>query len=403
MTNWQEFKVPELRAELKRRDLPFKGSKATLVARLQHTEGLPLDYQGRKAHYQQAAKEYEAMKISEIVPFRYFTQLPLEIQRLICMINLHSYLVILGSQADVSIGEFSLPGPRVLKHPEDPICEHRLYFPKEFQPPNPAALSTCRESRAAALKRYKLCFGTTNLYADLAGGDILYLENAFVPREWAHCTTLAGTRPRTLRYLKKLCEDVVNDLDAVKHLILPASYWNRGPSATILTGLYTRRQLRRFKSLERVSLILDPKWDFNRVFAGYTHLTDPYFERPQISLGPSVPMQEVEDHLIQYTNQETIFEWKERRKALLGNREAVCFIGGFDLCDLSEPEAGRPIPAVRVVELEHTPYLPKRVEERGRGYPIDWCCDTVEAEDQTLIAPRTNARYGLRSASNVTP
>jgi hypothetical protein len=34
-----------------------------------------------------------------------------------------------------------------------------------------------RESRAVALSRYKLCFGTHETYADLPGGDILYFAS----------------------------------------------------------------------------------------------------------------------------------------------------------------------------------------------------------------------------------
>jgi hypothetical protein len=35
-------------------------------------------------------------------------------------------------------------------------------------------LSVCRESRSVALKKFKLCLGTPNVYADFSGGDILY-------------------------------------------------------------------------------------------------------------------------------------------------------------------------------------------------------------------------------------
>lgn len=48
-----------------------------------------------------------------------------------------------------------------------------LFFPKYKQPPSPAALSVNRESRAIALKRYRLCFCKPNIYADLSI-DVLY-------------------------------------------------------------------------------------------------------------------------------------------------------------------------------------------------------------------------------------
>ena len=54
------------------------------------------------------------------------------------------------------------------------LCATQLCFPGEIgggkQPPNPAQLFVCTESRAVALKRYKLVFGTGNVYADSEGG-----------------------------------------------------------------------------------------------------------------------------------------------------------------------------------------------------------------------------------------
>ncbi|KUJ10312.1 uncharacterized protein LY89DRAFT_257390 [Mollisia scopiformis] len=83
MASWQAMKVPELRAELKHRDLPHKGVKATLTARLKHTDGLPLNYEDRKTHYELKLKEFQAEPIANVAPFPYFNKFPLEIQRLI--------------------------------------------------------------------------------------------------------------------------------------------------------------------------------------------------------------------------------------------------------------------------------------------------------------------------------
>lgn len=83
MATWQAKKVPELRAELKRRDLPFKGRKETLVARLEHTDGLPIDRVGRESYYKEEAKRYREAALANVVTFPYFTRLPLEIQRYI--------------------------------------------------------------------------------------------------------------------------------------------------------------------------------------------------------------------------------------------------------------------------------------------------------------------------------
>ncbi|TVY24439.1 hypothetical protein LHYA1_G006628 [Lachnellula hyalina] len=49
----------------------------------------------------------------------------------------------------------------------------QMVFPKHEQAPNPAALSVCSESREIALTKYRLCFGTPDVYADLEI-DILY-------------------------------------------------------------------------------------------------------------------------------------------------------------------------------------------------------------------------------------
>jgi hypothetical protein len=54
--------------------------------------------------------------------------------------------------------------------PRDP---NKLSFPADMHTPNPATLSTCRASRKVVLERYKLCFGTHNVYVDLPGGNIL--------------------------------------------------------------------------------------------------------------------------------------------------------------------------------------------------------------------------------------
>jgi hypothetical protein len=68
--------------------------------------------------------------------------------------------------------EYSLSGSHTLS-----VAGRRkpsgLFLYENDNPYNPAALSICRESREVALKHYRLCFGTTNLYADLSL-DALY-------------------------------------------------------------------------------------------------------------------------------------------------------------------------------------------------------------------------------------
>lgn len=407
--DWEAMKVANLRTKLKCRSLPYNGLKETLVTRLKRTDGLPLTYNGRKAHNESGARKFQAAALEKVTAFPYFPRIPPEIREY--------------------IWEFSLPGPRVYRLPVDgPICEHRLYFPKDGQPPNPAALSTCRQSRFVALKRFKLCFGTTNIYADLAGGDMLYMSNPSISWKWTLTTRRAGQRHYSEPVDKVLCEDVVRDLESVKHVILPATFWRRStvPTRTIMSdGVYTRNSLSRLKSLERVSLVSDPKFDTQRVLVGYCKHSDPFFEQPQMHLGTATfeknLEKELEDSLARfdgYPHRETFTEWKERRERILGDTDAARFVVGFDLWLLSSDDIERGIPEMRVVKMKHVPYMPRRVEENYQGYPPNWCCDSLDDRNDTpedhaseeiseeedvsggtatrRETPRTNSRYNLR-------
>jgi hypothetical protein len=62
-------------------------------------------------------------------------------------------------------------------------------------------LSGCRESRSVALKRFKLCLGTPNVYADFSGGDIIYFGShwdqaylVFQLEEYHNSALLSGIR-----------------------------------------------------------------------------------------------------------------------------------------------------------------------------------------------------------------
>jgi hypothetical protein len=52
-----------------------------------------------------------------------------------------------------------------------------LLFHKEDNQGNPGALAACREARDVALKRYRLCFNTKNVYADL-DTDVLFCDGS---------------------------------------------------------------------------------------------------------------------------------------------------------------------------------------------------------------------------------
>jgi hypothetical protein len=147
MGTYSSLKVKELKAELKLRGLRVAGTKDDLVKRLRDND-------------------WEQW-ILKIPIFNHFPNLPLELQS--------------------AIWRLSLPGPRTLfiegdswvrppyKDKDEPFdhFELKLDFSANGRTPNPAALSACRASRDVALKFYRLCFGTTNVYADLPGGDIL--------------------------------------------------------------------------------------------------------------------------------------------------------------------------------------------------------------------------------------
>lgn len=84
--------------------------------------------------------------------------------------------------------------------------EEVLTFPKRHQPPNPLALSVCRESREVALRKYRLCFGTTNVYANL-DTDIIFFSP--YPREITEFGDLHKGRFRS---------EVVDDVEKIQRL-----------------------------------------------------------------------------------------------------------------------------------------------------------------------------------------
>ncbi|KAH9204447.1 hypothetical protein DL95DRAFT_116175 [Leptodontidium sp. 2 PMI_412] len=125
MENWSRRRVPDLKAELSRRNLPKTGFKGALVARLNHTNTLPITVDGRKSAYVQQIREFRERSLAQVKSVNFFGKLPPEIRQ-------HVWL-------------FSLPGPRVLTMHSGPD-EDRLCFQESVHPPNPAALSVCREA-----------------------------------------------------------------------------------------------------------------------------------------------------------------------------------------------------------------------------------------------------------------
>jgi hypothetical protein len=148
--------VPALRAELKRRDLPETGSKSELVHRLLENNMWIFTSDGMKERYERRLADFQRSTCTHIVPFTRFPDLPTELRHL--------------------IWEHTLPGARILNASTEytDAGGTNFLFCKTDNHPNPIALSICRESRNVALRRYRLCFNTHNVYADLEGGDTLY-------------------------------------------------------------------------------------------------------------------------------------------------------------------------------------------------------------------------------------
>lgn len=205
--------LPELRAEARDRRLHVSGTKDAVIKRLRDADWNVWN--------------------SRLQTFPQFAKLPVEIQEY--------------------IWEYSLPGPRVL------AAAHRrsggpngLYFPKVDHTPNPAALSTCHLSRTLALKRYRLVFGTNNIYADLEGGDIFYIG------PWSRSFGISAT---DLWECEHPPAAVLADLEKLTHVLLSTSVYecyrlqHRGPR-----GFEDREHpslksnLSRFKNLKKVSL-----------------------------------------------------------------------------------------------------------------------------------------------------
>ncbi|KUJ06462.1 uncharacterized protein LY89DRAFT_409294 [Mollisia scopiformis] len=210
---------PKLRAELMRRGLAQDGSKIELKERIAANDKWGNTKEGRIAIYNRQLADLEAERrrtAPEIVPFERFKSLPKELRMI--------------------VWELALPGPRILSVSDH--CEPgRLRFRKHDSPPNPVALSVCRESRHVALLRYRLCFGTTNIYADLAR-DVLYFGSrwrdfrTFVLRE-GHDVFKCIANPGVLNIYHgerwkpalSFSDTITADLKVVQRLAVASRIW----------------------------------------------------------------------------------------------------------------------------------------------------------------------------------
>lgn len=132
----------------------------------------PMNSDERKKEYDSKLQAVQAARLAAIVPFTPFKEFPSDIRYIIWKLSLPGPRTICpGNPPLPKTWKSSTPNVKEEERYQSDL--RALYFPKEHHSPNPAALSVCRESRDIALKTYRLCFGTPNVYADLKI-DILY-------------------------------------------------------------------------------------------------------------------------------------------------------------------------------------------------------------------------------------
>jgi hypothetical protein len=84
MGNWSKKRVPELRDELKRKELPHDWRKHILVKRLEFENDETMHTaEGRKASYEQERQK----RMDSITPFTYFPKFPPEIRNAIWFVH----------------------------------------------------------------------------------------------------------------------------------------------------------------------------------------------------------------------------------------------------------------------------------------------------------------------------
>lgn len=295
--------LAELRTEARARKLPVSVTKDALIKRLRDADWREWD--------------------SRLQTFPQFAKLPIEIQEY--------------------IWQYSLPGPRVLAAAHTRSCGPRgLYFPKVDHTPNPAALNTCRLSRAVALKRYRLVFGTNNIYADLEGGDMFYIG------PYNRSFGIGLNDLWRCEVGKDLPTAVIADLERVTHILLSLSVyeWYRH-LFRLPQGLedreneHLKNDLSRFKSLKNVSLV-----------CGGLDECDPNRSPGQVH---------VENDILKFKPMDAGDYWSYHPK------ETAVAIQSHFYKSPTEEEIARGLPEMQLVEVYRVPDAPRREVQDAKG------------------------------------
>ena len=266
----------------------------------------------------------------------------------------------------------------------------RLWFSRVYGWRNPAALKTCRESRTVALRRYRLAFGTPNVYFDFEGGDILYWgpeckTGIFLGQGWQWDERTVLQQEEEAQWVfESLSDEVRRDLESVRHLAISRERWdcpwyrrsysfNSPRSTHVAKGDVLRKKLRKFKAVERISLedgkerLQSPFVE--QVFYGGPVIEDPWFKEKPRDWRIGAKEKLAVDYYEQYFPR--LEEWLERdgKWEMTGDLNAFMLLCRFDMKDLSEEEMEKGIPEARLVDIKFVADEPRLVREgSGRSY-----------------------------------
>jgi hypothetical protein len=272
----------------------------------------------------------------------------------------------------------------------------RLWFSSVYGWRNPAALKTCRESRTVALRRYRLAFGTPNVYFDFEGGDVLYWgpecrTGMFLGQGWEWDERQILVPEEEAQWVFEMLNDEVRkDLESVRHLAMSRELWdcpcyrypyslNSPRSMHVARGDVLRKKLQKFKALKRVSLeygkgrlqhpFVDQGPFVDQVFYGGPVIEDPWFQEKPRDWRIVAKEKLAVDYYKQYIPR--LEEWLERdgKWETTGDTNAFMLLCRFDTKDLSEEEMERGIPEARLVDIKFVADEPRILREgSGRSY-----------------------------------